>query len=75
MAQILCGWARMDWIAKVRMNRMFGFDVEIEEEEDGRWIADIPAIPGVLVYGETPEEARAKAAKLTLLVLLDRLRE
>lgn len=57
------------------MNRMFGFNVEIEEEEDGRWIADIPSIPGVLVYGETPEDARAKVEKLALLVLLSGLRE
>ena len=40
--------------------------VEIEKEEDNRWIAEIPALPGVLAYGITPQEAiaRAKARKV-----------
>jgi predicted RNase H-like HicB family nuclease len=46
--------------------------VEIECEEDGRWIAEIPAIPGVLAYGDTPEEARARAEALALRVMADR---
>jgi len=49
------------------------FKVELEQEKDGRWIADIPELPGVLVYGETPEEARAKVQALALRVLADRL--
>jgi predicted RNase H-like HicB family nuclease len=47
--------------------------VEIDREEDGRWIADIPELPGVLAYGETSEEAKAKA--LALHVLADRIEE
>jgi predicted RNase H-like HicB family nuclease len=35
--------------------------VEIEREDDGRWIAEVPALPGVMVYGATEQEARAKA--------------
>ena len=49
------------------------FKVELDQEEDGRWIADIPELPGVLVYGGSPEEARAKVQALALRVLADRL--
>ena len=52
---------------------MSTFIVEIEEEADGRWIADIPALPGVMVYGRTLDEARAKVQALALRVLADRL--
>ena len=47
--------------------------VEIEREDDGRWIAEVPALPGVLVYGATEEEARAKAEALALRVIADRI--
>ncbi len=49
------------------------FTVEIEQETDGRWIAEIIDIPGVMVYGETPEAAVAKAKALALRVLADRI--
>lgn len=38
--------------------------IEFEQEEDGRWIAEIPALPGVMVYGSTKEEAEAKVEAL-----------
>ncbi len=47
--------------------------IEIEREEDGRWIAEIPELPGVMVYGETRGQAIAKAQALALRVLADRL--
>ncbi len=47
--------------------------VELEREEDGRWIAEIPDLPGVLAYGASQDEARAKAQALALRVLADRL--
>ena len=47
--------------------------IETEEEEDGRWIAEVPEIPGVLVYGSTSEEATAKVQALALRVLAERL--
>lgn len=49
------------------------FLVEIESEEDGRWIAEVVALPGVMAYGATREEALAKAEVLALRVLADRL--
>ena len=47
--------------------------VEIEREDDGRWLAEIPDLPGVLAYGATPAEAVARAQALALRALADRL--
>ena len=47
--------------------------MEIEKESDGRWIAEIDALPGVLFYGDTREEVIAKAKALALRVMADRL--
>ncbi len=47
--------------------------IESEREDDGRWIADVPGLPGVMVYGTTEGEARAKVQVLALRVIADRL--
>jgi predicted RNase H-like HicB family nuclease len=47
--------------------------IEIDREEDGRWIAEIPDLPGVMVYGASRDEAISKAEALALRVLADRL--
>ncbi len=47
--------------------------VEIEQEDDGRWIAEVIDLPGVMAYGQTREEAVARAEALALRVLADRL--
>jgi predicted RNase H-like HicB family nuclease len=47
--------------------------IEIEREADGRFIAEVPELPGVLVYGLTSSEARGKAIVLALRVIADRL--
>lgn len=47
--------------------------IEIDREEDGRWMADIPELPGVGVYGLTRDEAVAKAEALALRVIADRV--
>ena len=49
------------------------FAVETEREDDGRWLSEIPALPGVLAYGETREAAIARAEALALRVLAARL--
>jgi predicted RNase H-like HicB family nuclease len=49
------------------------FPIEVEQEEDGRWLAEIPALPGVLVYGQTRPEVIARVQALALRVLADRL--
>jgi predicted RNase H-like HicB family nuclease len=51
------------------------FRIEFDREEDGRWIADIPVLPGVLAYGDTQEEAKARAEALALRVVADRIEE
>lgn len=47
--------------------------VEIDREADGRWIAEVTELPGVLAYGESREEAMARVEALALRVLADRL--
>ena len=47
--------------------------IEIDREDDGRWIAEIAAIPGVLAYGASANEAMAKAQVLALRVLAEQL--
>lgn len=48
-------------------------NIEIEREEDGRWIADVPDLPGVMAYGQSKGEAVSKVKALALRVLADRL--
>ena len=47
--------------------------IEIDREEDGRWIAEIPDLPGVLAYGKSREDAILKTQTLALRVIADRL--
>ena len=55
------------------MDARFHFEVDFFREDDGRWIADIPALPGVTVYGKTRRQALASAQELALRVIADRL--
>jgi predicted RNase H-like HicB family nuclease len=48
-------------------------NIEIDREDDGRWIAEIPELPGVMAYGDSRNEAISKAEALALRVLADRL--
>lgn len=47
--------------------------IEIEREDDGRWIAEVPELSGVMAYGATQQEAVKKAEALALRVIADRL--
>ena len=47
--------------------------IECEREDDGRWIAEIADLPGVLAYGKSREEAIERAKALSLRVMADRL--
>ena len=47
--------------------------IETDREEDGRWIAEVPELPGVLCYGATQQEAMAKAEALALRVIAEQL--
>ncbi|HTU19793.1 MAG TPA: type II toxin-antitoxin system HicB family antitoxin [Gemmataceae bacterium] len=47
--------------------------IEVEQEEDGRWLAEVPELPGVLSYGQSRQDAIARVQVLSLRVLADRL--
>ena len=47
--------------------------IEIDREDDGRWIGEVPDLPGVMVYAASEAEARIKATALALRVIADRL--
>ncbi len=47
--------------------------IETEREEDGRWLAEVTALPGTMRYGKTRDEAVARVQALALRVLADRL--
>jgi predicted RNase H-like HicB family nuclease len=47
--------------------------IDTEQEDDGRWIAEVPALPGVMVYGASRDEAVARVQALGLRVLAERL--
>ena len=49
------------------------FTVEYEQEDDGRWLAEVKELPGVLTYGKDPDEAVAHAQALALRVVAERL--
>ncbi|NET59853.1 MAG: type II toxin-antitoxin system HicB family antitoxin [Symploca sp. SIO2E6] len=49
------------------------FKIEVEQEEDGRWLAEIPELSGVMLYGQTLEEAKTKVQALALRVIAERL--
>jgi predicted RNase H-like HicB family nuclease len=52
---------------------MSDFTVDVEREDDGRWIGEVTELPGVLAYGSNRDEAVAKAKALAFRVLADRL--
>ena len=47
--------------------------IEVEREEDGRWIAEVSSLPGCMVYGQSQNEAVAKVKALALRVMADRM--
>ena len=49
------------------------FHIEYELEEDGRWLAEVPELPGVMAYGASADEAMSRAEILALRVLAERL--
>ncbi len=57
----------------LRHNRIVKFTVETEQETDGRWIAEVPQIPGALAYGTSRQEAVARVEALGLRVLAERI--
>jgi predicted RNase H-like HicB family nuclease len=64
------GWT--SWVAVAYVLSVV-MQIEIEREEDGRWLTEIPDLPGVMAYGQTQAEALAKVKALALRVMADRL--
>ncbi|MBI1955428.1 MAG: type II toxin-antitoxin system HicB family antitoxin [Acidobacteria bacterium] len=60
-------------MSKARATEGFALKVKLYREDDGRWLADIPALPGVTAYGKTRKQAVAAAEALALRVIADRL--
>jgi predicted RNase H-like HicB family nuclease len=54
---------------------IMNFNIEYEQEEDGRWLAEVVGLPGVLTYGNTADEAMIKAEILALKVLVEKLEQ
>lgn len=52
---------------------MIAFKVEVEQEEDGRWLAEVVELPGVLAYGETEPAALSRVQALALRVIAEQL--
>jgi predicted RNase H-like HicB family nuclease len=70
----------VEWCLEVQRwyhNEHEGFgmilQIELEREVDGRWIAEVPAVPGVMVYGATRDEAIHRAEALALKIVADRV--
>ena len=57
----------------MQQQQAINITIETELEEDGRWIAEVPELPGVMAYGVTEDEARRDAEILALRVLAERL--
>ena len=58
---------------KFLVSEGFSLAIEYDRETDGRWLADIPALPGVTVYGRTKKQATAAVQALALRLIADRL--
>ena len=58
---------------KYEGRKILPLTIEVEQEEDGRWLAEVPELPGVMAYGQTRQEAIEKVQVLSLRVLADRL--
>jgi predicted RNase H-like HicB family nuclease len=57
--------------ARSTRSQALQFNIETERETDGRWIAEIPEIPGAMAYGRTEQQAKAKAYALALRAIAD----
>ena len=59
--------------AVVEYTESMNYEIEFEQEDDGRWIAEIPALPGVMAYGVSKTEAESRVEAMALRVIADRM--
>ena len=57
-----------------RQNGSVNLSIELDREDDGRWIAEALELPGVMAYGETREEAIGNTERLAIEVIADRIK-
>jgi predicted RNase H-like HicB family nuclease len=69
----ICLSAGLYHILRVETQGAPMLEVQVECEDDGRWIAEVPTLPGVLTYGATRAEAYARAVALAFRVIADRI--
>jgi predicted RNase H-like HicB family nuclease len=67
------GYTMGDCYSGISRALNMNFTLECEQEVDGRWIAEVPELPGVLAYGSTSSDAMSKAEVLALRVIADQL--
>ncbi len=67
------GCFELDRFACAGLWSLTDMTIEVDREEDGRWLTEIPELPGVMAYGQSQEEALAKVKALALRVMADRL--
>jgi predicted RNase H-like HicB family nuclease len=56
-----------------KIGEAMDFEIVFDREDDGRWIAEIASLPGVLAYGQTRLEAQSKVEALALRVIADQI--
>jgi len=59
----------------IRYTERANCEIEFELEDDGRWIAEIPSLPGVMAYGASKNEAESKVEAMALRVIADRMEQ
>ena len=59
---------------RLRQNANVNLSIELDREDDGRWIAEALELPGVMAYGETREEAISNTERLAIEVIADRIK-
>jgi predicted RNase H-like HicB family nuclease len=72
-AAVRSGPALVVYLWSGRHRLLIAFKVEIEQEDDGRWLAEVVDLPGVLAYGDTQQAALAKVQALALRVIAEQL--
>jgi predicted RNase H-like HicB family nuclease len=66
-------WTKFRLLAWIKLEGKMNFTIEQEQEADGRWLAEVLQLPGVLAYGATSLEAVSKVEILALRVIAERL--
>lgn len=72
ISNLLRAWSSYGNEPQTPDNESQSFRIEYEQETDGRWLAEVPTLPGVMVYGKTKQDAEVEVTALALRVIADR---